>query len=1054
MGHYIPHHDLKCYPKCFRCNKGSGWHLPTEEEISGRLKYRRSRSPSGNHTLMEEIITPPPPDMDLVCLAGPCQNANVRCDGFAVDRKNLTSKHAILMKKIAAQDQHPEEPTVQGPNRSYVPHSEMNIYKTCAKCGRGPGWHLPSESEIQYRLTKGGTVEVVNMVEKDQKQKQQSMPDATKDLVRLAGACTNSKMQCNGFSVARTELTPTHAALVESIETNQQRKATKGNTEVVVSPLGPNRSYLPHFELSIYKVCGNCGRGPGWHLPHKEEIEHRLARQRRLNTNSKTNTYKQGDVDRSQQTKIRISGPCCDPRVGCRGFLLYENQIYRDHLSFITGINQNNARSGRHLTEGELLDYDTLFCLDCGLGPGWHLPATEDRFSFSPIAGRGSSERRKSLHHQMKYLHRLVDGAGEKHNDGQGEEKEEWSFSDVAFTMTTNTRRDSMIERTKIHLANKRKKELATSPTSATSSTSATSPIVSTLPALSPSAAATSTTTPAITMVSGLPIDDEVRPIHVHYHPPQEEHRTLTVSGLPIDDEVRPIHVHYHPPQEEQRTPTEQTTMYENNESSQRANKIEESDVLRHRLEALDGQANLEKANFLEQVDEEKRKKRLNTLDEALKEEKERDTQWNQQMERESKARVDALHRLREKRGTFCSCTCMLFYLTQQSDLFSIISIVVNTLPVFFIVVTEQELAAVKIQGMVHRKYCIAQHRQFMEQMNDRAENNRRILMLEEENSDIFNNEGSQAVGEEPEEVSGHKEEEQQQQQLNERRVVVVGGDFGVLESSIVEDTEVAYATDSEDQQQEQQREQQQQQQEQKHHQHHHQKDDSVDGEHKKTSEHNQTKVDNTANADFNHVADDTRTQSGKSKRINQNRSNGTRMKNRKKRNKNGLSFGIKQPNGKEQPTKTTAKTTTHTATKTNATKTKYTNITGITGGKKTSKKQQFLKNHNDTNTQIPMWARHESAQVVQLRQDLRVEQTQRAMLADEIHVLRDYVMYRVEKAENKRKNLEASKKNIHTSLPQQWQSRNKKEKKKKRPRLPRLWQMPVQERYELLSKS
>ena len=76
-----------------------------------------------------------------------------------------------------------------------------------------------------------------------------------------------------------------------------------------------------------------------------------------------------------------------------------------------------------------------------------------------------------------------------------------------------------------------------------------------------------------------------------------------------------------------------------------------------------------------------------------------------------------------------------------------------NTLPVFFIVVTEQELAAVKIQGMVHRKYCIAQHRQFMEQMNDRAENNRRILMLEEENSDIFNNEGSQAVGEEPEEV-------------------------------------------------------------------------------------------------------------------------------------------------------------------------------------------------------------------------------------------------------------------------------------------------------------
>lgn len=127
------------------------------------------------------------------------------------------------------------------------------------------------------------------------------------------------------------------------------------------------------------------------------------------------------------------------------------------------------------------------------------------------------------------------------------------------------------------------------------------------------------------------------------------------VHGLSIEDEVRPIHVHDHPPQEEQRRPTEQTTMYENNGSSQCANKIEELDVLRHRVEALDGHANLEKANFV-QVDE-REKIRLNTLDEALKEEKERDTQWNQQMERETKARVDALHRLREKRGTFCSCT-------------------------------------------------------------------------------------------------------------------------------------------------------------------------------------------------------------------------------------------------------------------------------------------------------------------------------------------------------------------------------------------------------------
>ena len=96
------------------------------------------------------------------------------------------------------------------------------------------------------------------MAEKDQKDKQQSMSDATKDLVRLAGPCTNSKMKCNGFSVARTELTPAHAALIESIESTQQLKAKKGNSEAIVSPVGPHRSYLPHSELSIYKVCGIC----------------------------------------------------------------------------------------------------------------------------------------------------------------------------------------------------------------------------------------------------------------------------------------------------------------------------------------------------------------------------------------------------------------------------------------------------------------------------------------------------------------------------------------------------------------------------------------------------------------------------------------------------------------------------------------------------------------------------------------------------------------------------------------------------------------------------
>ena len=68
-------------------------------------------------------------------------------------------------------------------------------------------------------------------------------------------------------------------------------------------------------------------------------------------------------------------------------------------------------------------------------------------------------------------------------------------------------------------------------------------------------------------------------------------------------------------------------------------------------------------------------------------------------------------------------------------------------------------------------------------------------------------------------------------------------------------------------------------------------------------------------------------------------------------------------------------------------------------------------------------------------------------MLANEIQVLRDYVMYRVEK--------ESKKEKANNSLALQWENKDKSRKSStSSQRLPKLWQMSVKQRYDLLSKS
>ena len=94
----------------------------------------------------------------------------------------------------------------------------------------------------------------------------------------------------------------------------------------------------------------------------------------------------------------------------------------------------------------------------------------------------------------------------------------------------------------------------------------------------------------------------------------------------------------------------------------------------------------------------------MEALRQALLQEEERQLQMKETMQRESVLRIQTLEKLKQKR--------------------------------------EKELAAVKIQGMVHRKYMVTQHRQFMTEMEERVKTDSRILLLEEE-SEQWNNDAN-----------------------------------------------------------------------------------------------------------------------------------------------------------------------------------------------------------------------------------------------------------------------------------------------------------------------
>ena len=125
-----------------------------------------------------------------------------------------------------------------------------------------------------------------------------------------------------------------------------------------------------------------------------------------------------------------------------------------------------------------------------------------------------------------------------------------------------------------------------------------------------------------------------------------------------------------------------------------------------------------------------------------------------------------------------------------------------------------------------------------------------------------------------------------------------------------------------------------------------------------------------------------------------------------------------------------------------------------------------------------------EVEEVVRLKEDLLAEQTERQALDEEIKILRDYVRYRSQKILKKEEQMKkfeiksemASQargerttvaiKNGMTSRHEEWSEQDRVVggvetspdwnlgESKKRSSLPRLWQMPWNERYELMSKS
>ena len=104
----------------------------------------------------------------------------------------------------------------------------------------------------------------------------------------------------------------------------------------------------------------------------------------------------------------------------------------------------------------------------------------------------------------------------------------------------------------------------------------------------------------------------------------------------------------------------------------------------------------------------------------------------------------------------------------------------------------EKELAAVQIQEMVHRKWCLNQHRFFMERMEERMKSDSRILQLEESSkggdSWIEEEDGVVEQMEQMEQVERGAADDDNQKGKEEEMIV---GEGSMLESSIVEETEV-----------------------------------------------------------------------------------------------------------------------------------------------------------------------------------------------------------------------------------------------------------------------
>ena len=84
---------------------------------------------------------------------------------------------------------------------------------------------------------------------------------------------------------------------------------------------------------------------------------------------------------------IRISGPCVNTSVRCAGFAIAEDRVFRDHLACLT--------QGETLTQGQLLEYGGLVCLECKLGPGWHIPQRGDPYHISTVGTRRQSMQLK-----------------------------------------------------------------------------------------------------------------------------------------------------------------------------------------------------------------------------------------------------------------------------------------------------------------------------------------------------------------------------------------------------------------------------------------------------------------------------------------------------------------------------------------------------------------------------------------------------------------------------------------------------------------------------------